>query len=144
MFTGRLKVTMPLVGSIRSALGETLRDLREENGNVYANVHRCSILESMVALHQNSMLSFESLIDCFAVNLLEKYGHFVIYYQILSYKLSSILFVTTNVEDKEKAMSLTPVFANADWYEREMFDMYGLIFEGHPDLRPLLKHREDV
>jgi NADH-quinone oxidoreductase subunit C len=83
-------------------------------------------------------LAFGSLTDAFAINLLESCGYFVIYYRLLSYSPHRALFVTTNIKNGTNAVSVTSLFESANWHEREMFDMYGLVFDGHPDLRPIL------
>ena len=63
---------------------------------------------------------------------------FSIYYNLYSLKERTRIFVETSLGEKQVAPSATPVYASANWAEREIFDMFGIRFSGHPDLRRIL------
>jgi NADH-quinone oxidoreductase subunit C len=112
--------------------------LIEESGDLHAYTDYGSILKCISVLRSDSSLAFSSLVDCFAVNYLERNNCVSIYYNLLSYTLNKRLFVVTNIPKEASALSLTEIFWNANWYEREIFDMYGVVFSGHPDLKRIL------
>jgi NADH:ubiquinone oxidoreductase subunit C len=118
---------------VKTALGSRLVELSEENGNVYVGLNQASILKSMSLLRAR----FRTLVDCFATDFTEEKGCFSIYYQLLSYEPRQRLFIITNVEKSKPAQSLVSLFENANWYEREIFDMFGIRFAGHPDMRSI-------
>ncbi|MCY2933617.1 MAG: NADH-quinone oxidoreductase subunit C [Planctomycetota bacterium] len=64
---------------------------------------------------------------------------FEVHYVLLNYETAERLILKTGVSDPDPVLpSLVPVWAGADWLEREVFDMYGIVFQGHPDLRRIL------
>lgn len=81
---------------------------------------------------------FKQLIDITAVDYLEREKRFELVYHFLSLAYNKRLRLEVSVGENEKAPSITSVFKCANWYEREVFDLYGVIFEGHTDLRRIL------
>ena len=64
---------------------------------------------------------------------------FEVHYVLLNYETAERLILKTGVSDPDPVLpTLVPVWAGADWLEREVFDMYGIVFQGHPDLRRIL------
>ncbi len=89
-------------------------------------------------LKTNKELKFTVLTDLFGADFPDKKKRFEIVYSLLSLKLNKRVLVKLNVNDEEHIPSLTTVYQAACWYEREIFDMYGIIFKDSPDLRRIL------
>jgi NADH-quinone oxidoreductase subunit C len=81
---------------------------------------------------------FEVLIDVCGADYPERERRFDVVYHLLSMTRNLRLRVKVQVDEDTAAPSVTPVYPNANWYERETFDMYGVFFDGHPDLRRIL------
>ena len=94
----------------------------------------------MSILHSDQNLKFQSVADIFAVDFKDK-GIFI-YYQLLSYKLNSSIFIVTNLGAIKIMQSITILFENANWLEREIFDMFGVQFNDHPDMRRILNNHD--
>ena len=104
------------------------------------------LLAAMVALRDHAELRFDQLIDLCGMDYLN-YGdgawegsRFAVVYHLLSVRLNQRLRVRVFASDDDLPVvnSVVDVWPNANWYEREAFDLYGIVFEGHPDLRRLL------
>lgn len=86
---------------------------------------------------------FELLLDITAVDYLGRDPRFEVVYHLLSFKEKRRLRIKTSVgEDRPAVSSVTSLWKNADWLEREVWDMYGIIFEGHPNLKRILLYEE--
>jgi NADH-quinone oxidoreductase subunit C len=81
---------------------------------------------------------FTTLIDITAVDWPEREQRFEMVYHFLSMPLNQRIRVKALVREGELVPSLVDIYPSADWYEREVFDMYGVLFSGHPDLRRIL------
>jgi NADH-quinone oxidoreductase subunit C len=81
---------------------------------------------------------FELLVDVCGVDYPERERRFDVVYHLLSMTRNLRVRVKVQTDEDTAVPSVTGVFPNADWYERETFDMYGVFFEGHPDLRRIL------
>jgi NADH-quinone oxidoreductase subunit C len=82
--------------------------------------------------------TFTQLIDLSGVDYPERARRFDVVYHLLSMTRNLRIRVKIETDEDTAVRSATPVFPAADWYEREAFDMYGVFFEGHPDLRRIL------
>nr|YP_011008308.1 NADH dehydrogenase subunit 9 [Ishige okamurae]WBP70209.1 NADH dehydrogenase subunit 9 [Ishige okamurae] len=102
------------------------------------NVNKNHLIISLhhLRLHSNSLFNILSCIS--GVDLLNKGDRFQIIFDILSFKLNNRIRVKTNVNEIEGLPSTVCVFINSNWWEREIFDMFGVFFSGHPDLRRIL------
>jgi NADH-quinone oxidoreductase subunit C len=81
---------------------------------------------------------FQQLIDLCGADYPERERRFDVVYHLLSMTRNLRIRVKIQVDEDTAVPSITPVYPNADWYEREAFDMYGVFFDGHPDLRRIL------
>jgi NADH-quinone oxidoreductase subunit C len=136
--------------TLANALSEQLKSAVEEltvaNDEVTAIVKADTLLETCRALHDEPSFRFEELIDLCAVDYSEYEGgnagrpRFAVVYHLLSVSLNQRLRVKVFVEDgpMPRVPSVVDIWNCANWYEREAFDLYGLVFEGHPDLRRIL------
>ena len=99
----------------------------------------CSqIIATLKFLKEDPMCRFTQLIELAGVDYPERRKRFDVAYHLLSMENNTRIRVKIPVAEGDTAPSVIPVFPNADWYEREAFDMYGIVFEGHPDMRRLL------
>jgi NADH-quinone oxidoreductase subunit C len=94
-------------------------------------------------LKNDPRLQFNVLVDITAVDYLERKPRFDVVYHLLSLPFSRRLRLKVPVEDGSTALdSLTPSWGSADWLEREVWDMFGIRFAGHPDLKRILMYEE--
>lgn len=89
-------------------------------------------------LRGDAACRFSTLIDITAVDYPGRAARFDVVYHLLSMYQNQRIRVRVQVREDEVVPSLTPVFIGANWYEREIFDMFGILFSGHPDLRRIL------
>ncbi len=100
-------------------------------------VPKDKIVEVAFELKENPETSFEQLLDVTAIDWLDKkQTRFEIVYNLYSLKYASRLRLKVPVSEKDcNSPSLVSIWESADWYERETYDMYGITFEKHPDMR---------
>jgi|TARA_B100000929_G_scaffold96277_1_gene75521 NADH-quinone oxidoreductase subunit C len=89
-------------------------------------------------LKDNDICQFRQLTDIAGVDFPERANRFDIIYHFLSFKNNVRIRVKTEISENESIQSIIPIFPAANWFEREAFDMYGIHFKGHPDLRRIL------
>lgn len=94
--------------------------------------------EVLAFLRDDPACAFTTLIDITAVDWPEREKRFEMVYHLLSMHRNQRIRVKAEVGEGELVPSVTGVWPSADWYEREVFDMYGVLFSGHPDLRRIL------
>lgn len=135
--------------TLQTALGELLgakiARLDEYVGELTIEVKRADLIDVMRALRDQPSLYFEQLIDLCGVDYLSYADgawdgpRFAVVYHLLSVRNNQRLRVRVYAEDDFPVVaSVIDIWPSANWYEREAFDLYGIIFEGHPDLRRLL------
>jgi NADH-quinone oxidoreductase subunit C len=135
-----------LEASLRNALGEQLQNLTVALGEVTIVVKSNDYASAMRVVRDHADLRFEELIDLCGVDY-STYGdgvwegpRFAVVSHLLSLTHNWRLRVRVFASDDEMPVvaSLTDIWAAANWYEREAFDFYGILFEGHNDLRRIL------
>lgn len=89
-------------------------------------------------LKKNSKYQYKLLVDISALDCFDKKSRFEIFYNILSVQKNSRIVVTTTVYENKFVPTITSIYSAADWYEREIWDMFGVFFENHPNLRRIL------
>ena len=103
---------------------------------IYVNVE--DIISTILFLKTNEKCKFRQLIDITAVDYPQREKRFKIVYLLLSHENNLRIIINTNIDEKETVPSITKIFTSANWMEREVFDMYGISFKDHPDLRRIL------
>lgn len=135
-----------LVASLEATLGEKMRALHRQVGEITVEVQPTDLLEVCVALRDGVGLKFEQLIDLCGVDY-SAYGEgawqgqrYAVVYHLLSVSLNQRLRLKAFAADDAFPVlaSVVEVWSCANWFEREAFDLFGLMFEGHPDLRRIL------
>ena len=99
---------------------------------------RSDIVEVVRFLRDDPRLQFACLIDVTAVDYPERDERFEVVYHLLSPKQNARLRIKISTDEDIQVDSICGVFPGANWFEREAYDMYGILFSGHPDLRRLL------
>jgi NADH-quinone oxidoreductase subunit C len=131
---------------IRLALGEKLATLKTHVGEITIEVKAADLLEACLLLRDAPELKFEQLIDLCGVDYVE-YGdgawtgqRYAVVYHLLSVSLNQRVRLRVFAEDEDFPVLPTVInlWPGANWFEREAFDLYGIMFDGHPDLRRLL------
>jgi NADH-quinone oxidoreductase subunit C len=109
------------------------------NGNLIIYIAPEKNVEFLKFLRDDKNLSFKVLLDVFGADMLGiRSPRFEVIYNLLSLKLNNRITVKVALNDGEKIPTVIPAFSAAGWFEREAFDMYGIVFENHPDLRRIL------
>lgn len=108
----------------------------EHHGDLTFVVDKETVIDVLRELRDNSATHFDMLIDVTAIDWNTSPNRFEVVYFLASTKHASRLRVKTAVrDDNPHVPTATDLWDSANWYERETFDMYGVIFDGHPDLR---------
>ena len=128
--------------SFQNNLNDTLRDsvlsIKEEYGQIIFDIVPSAIIEVVTYLRSKKGFSFTTLIDITAIDFPAKEKRFQLIYHFLSMTENKRCKITMAVSDQETVKSVTPVFECANWFEREIFDLFGITFSSHPDLRRIL------
>ena len=112
------------------------------SGMLTLKVLRAALLRVMQFLRDDPVCRFTQLTDITCVHYPDQQDCFHLVYHLLSPMLGRRLRIKLTTQEDVPVSSVTAVFANAAWYEREIREMFGVSFEGHPDLRRLLTHEE--
>ena len=123
---------------INSGLTTTVKSSRIVFNNLSIDVESKDIFKSILFLKTNENCQFRQLIDITAVDFPERDYRFRLVYFLLSHENNKRISVNVNIKENEKAQSITKIYPSANWMEREVFDMYGIKFKDHPDLRRIL------
>ncbi|MEE8351154.1 MAG: NADH-quinone oxidoreductase subunit C [Rhodospirillales bacterium] len=97
-----------------------------------------SIVKVLSFLRDDVSCRFKQLVDICGVDFPERTPRFEVVYNLLSLINNTRVRVKVDAEDKKPVPSVTGVFSSADWWEREAWDMFGIYFSDHPDLRRIL------
>ena len=123
---------------INSELTTKVKNSKLNHNQIYLNIENEDLLEVILFLKNNNEIKFKQLIDITAVDYPENERRFKIVYLLLSHELNVRIIISFYINENEIVTSLTSVFPSANWMEREVFDMYGVKFKNHPDLRRIL------
>lgn len=128
-----------LVDMLRKRFVERILDAHDRFGDETVVIGRESMLEVFRWLRDDAETAFNFLIDETAVDFLGKIPRFELVTHLFSYRHGHRLRVKIPVEEQDCWVhSLSSLWKNANWLEREVYDMFGIRFEGHPDLRRIL------
>ncbi len=127
-------------------LAETIALRREDaivasevgRGELTVTVGLAALSDFIGHLRSDPTCRFTTLVDITAIDWPAREKRFDLVYHFLSMHLNQRIRVKAEVREDEIAPSIISIFPSADWYEREVFDMYGILFSGHPDLRRIL------
>lgn len=122
-----------LEASLKSVISATI-----SGAELTVHVARDSIVQTLAFLREDSQCRFETLVDLCGADYPTEAERFEIVYHMLSMRLNQRIRVKVRTDETTAVDSVSGVFPVANWYEREAFDMYGILFSGHPDLRRIL------
>jgi NADH-quinone oxidoreductase subunit C len=108
------------------------------NGELTVTVNVADILKVATFLRDDTRCAFVCFIDVTAVDWPQRERRFDVVYHLLSPTKNKRIRVKLEVDEATPVASLVDVFPGANWFEREVYDLYGVVFTGHPDLRRLL------
>lgn len=123
---------------IRTTLGDAVLDYHERLGEYTVTVKRDQILSVMTMLRDALDFQCRMLIDICGVDYPQRPERFDVVYHLLSLSQNARLRVKVTTDEVTAVPSITKLFSAAGWFERECWDLYGVIFSGHPDLRRIL------
>jgi len=127
-----------LKSHIVDQMGDAVNSASIANGELTIEARRAEVIKVISFLRDDPLCKFSSLIDVCGVDYPNRERRFDIVYHMLSMVLNMRVRVKVTTDEETAVNSITSLFPNADWYEREAFDMYGIIFDEHPDLRRIL------
>ena len=123
---------------INSELVTKIKFSEIKHNQLYINIDCDGFNRYLVFLKNNSSTKFRQLIDITAVDYPENKQRFKLIYLLLSHEFNSRIILSYSINENEIIPSITEIFPSANWMEREVFDMYGIKFKDHPDLRRIL------
>ena len=124
--------------TINSELTSKIISSNIKHNQIYISIEDNNLAEVILFLKTNSLTKFRQLIDITAVDYPERDRRFTMVYLLLSHETNSRIVIDCNIKEGEVVPSLTSIYPSANWMEREVFDMYGIEFKDHPDLRRIL------
>ena len=127
-----------LAGHIKAERGAAVLASRMSHGELTLNVARDNIIDVLTFLRDDAKCRFEVLIDICGVDWPARENRFDVVYHLLSPRLNQRVRVKLETDEASQVASAVEVFSAANWFEREAYDMYGILFSGHPDLRRIL------
>jgi NADH-quinone oxidoreductase subunit C len=123
---------------IKGALGAAVKDSKLATGELTITVEAADIIRTLTWLRDDPQCEFKLLLDVCGVDYPSRARRFDVVYHLLSISKNQRIRVKLETDEDTPVPSAVPVHPGANWFERETFDMYGVVFDGHPDMRRLL------
>ena len=123
---------------INSELTTKIKKSEIRHGQLYINIDSKDLINVSLFLKSNENTKFRQLIDITVVDYPENIQRFKVVYLFLSHEFNHRIILSYLINENEVISSLTSIYPAANWMEREVFDMYGVKFKDHPDLRRIL------
>ena len=127
-----------MVEHLRQLLGADLLDAHIFQGQIVVRIPVAHVAAVLTSLRNDTFAAFNQLSDLTAVDYPERPERFEMVYQLLSMRNNMRMRLLAAVGEGQAVPSVTSVYSAANWAEREAWDMFGIFFAGHPDLRRLL------
>ena len=127
-----------VIDAARAVLGPWLLDAREHVGEVALVVERANLVPAMIALRDTKGLEYQQLMEIAGVDYPERDERFEVVYCLLSLTRNHRLHVHVSTDEDKPVPSVTGLWPVAGWLEREVYDLYGVLFSGNSDLRRIL------
>ena len=127
-----------LVDLIKSLMNFCEYEITNEKNEISILIKKEDLVSTLMFLKDNPSISMESLIDITAIDYPGNEKRFTLVYNLLSVSKNFRIKVKTKTNEDNPVCSVTEVFPCANWYEREVWDLFGIRFLGHPDLRRIL------
>ena len=123
---------------INSELGTKINTSEIKHKQIYLEIDSEDLIDVVLFIKTNKDTKFKQLMDITVVDYPEKSKRFKMVYLFLSHEFNQRMILSYDISENEVIPSLTSIFPSANWMEREVFDMYGVNFKNHPDLRRIL------
>ena len=133
-----MKNLVDLEKKVNSELTTKIKSSKIKHNQLYLNIDPDDLLEVILFLKNNDETKFKQLIDITAVDYPEKDKRFKLVYLLLSHEFNQRMLIDLYIHENEIVSTLSSILPAANWMEREVFDMYGVKFKNHPDLRRIL------
>ena len=133
-----MKNLIDLEKKINSGLGTKINKSLIKHNQIYVEIDKEDLIDVTLFIKTNKDTKFRQLIDITVVDYPEETQRFKIVYLFLSHEFNQRIILSYRINENEVISSLTSIFPSANWMEREVFDMYGVNFKDHPDLRRIL------
>jgi len=124
--------------TVNSGLTTSVKKSEINFKQLFVDVNVENLTSTILFLKTNDKCRFKQLIDITAVDYPGKEKRFKIVYLLLSHENNLRIIINVHIDETVIVPSITKIFPSANWMEREVFDMYGVSFKGHPDLRRIL------
>ena len=139
MIKGNKNNVLESISSIlKTIVDENDYSLEFKNNTYHLALKQPPLIKIVKNLKENENLKFNQFIDLTAVDYPNKKNRFEMVYIFLSVKFNYRIIVKFFINEDESVESITNLFPSANWYEREVWDLFGIAFNNHPDLRRLL------
>ena len=123
---------------INSELATKIKKTQINHNQIYLEIEKEHLIDVTLFIKSNKDTKFRQLIDITVVDYPEQSQRFKVVYLFLSHEFNQRMVLSYLINENEVIPSLTSIFPAANWMEREVFDMYGVNFKDHPDLRRIL------
>ena len=133
-----MKNLIDLEKKINSELGTKINKTEIKHNQIYVEIDKDDLIDVTLFIKTNKDTKFRQLIDITVVDYPEQTQRFKVVYLFLSHEFNQRMILSYFINENEVISSLTSVYPSANWMEREVFDMYGVNFKNHPDLRRIL------
>ena len=127
-----------VVDAARAVLGAMIVDTLDAHGEVTLTVDRLHLIDAMVLLRDTPGLEYQQLMEIAGVDYLDRADRFDVCYHLLSLTRNHRIRVRVTTDEEKPVPSVTVIWPVAGWLEREVYDMYGVLFDGNTDLRRIL------
>ena len=122
----------------KTILKNLIIDHNNNYGEITLKVSSKKIVDVISRLHSNSIIIFDQLIDITAIDYPENVQRFEVVYLLMSTSMNERLVIKVHLKEGDQIPSVSNIFKSSLWSEREIWDMFGIFFSGHPDLRRIL------
>ena len=124
--------------AVNSGLISSIKNSEINFNQLFIEIDIKNLMSTILFLKTNDKCRFKQLIDITAVDFPNRENRFKIIYLLLSHENNLRIVVSAKIDEKIQIPTITKIFPSANWMEREVFDMYGISFKDHPDLRRIL------
>ncbi|HEY9187018.1 MAG TPA: NADH-quinone oxidoreductase subunit C [Ignavibacteria bacterium] len=132
-----------LINKLKEKFQDFIEEIIDYSNELTFVISKNKILDVCYFLKNNEDLKFDYLVDICGVDRFKKENRFEVVYNIWSEKLKYRIRLRIKVDEKDLQLdSVTSIWKSADWYERETYDMFGIVFLNHPDLRRIYMPEE--